>query len=216
MYTCEFCKKEYKTIYNLNTHKKTAKKCLILRDAIDTVELFECKTCPFKTTLKSTLNVHKCKQNMTDKELIIKLENDFKLLTDNFNEKKEYINKLEEKNIYLTLQNIELKEKLEKHENHLFILSSKPTNTSIKIENLNNVLSSIDFKDNTFKEQVDNHFTTEHLIDGIKGVANFTKKYIINPGEDGKQKYLCADPARAIFRYNEVKQKMKMELFKKM
>jgi hypothetical protein len=204
MYTCEFCKNEYKTISSLNYHKKTTKKCLILRDAINTAYFFECKTCDFKTTLKDTFKTHKCKKNLTDKEIIIKLENELKLVTDNFNEKKEYINKLEEKNIYLTLQNTELKEKLEKHENHLFILSSKPTtNNNIKIQNLNNVLTSLDFKENTIKEKVDNNFTLEYLNEGIKGVAKFTKEHIINPSEDGKQKYICSDPSRGTFKYKD-------------
>ena len=213
MYTCEFCKNEYKTISSLNNHKKTAKKCLILREQEG--DFFECKTCDFKTTLKNSLNIHKCKFKHINeinecKNIISALELELKLKIDNINtikiKNKELELKIKEdkKDLELLIkQNTELKEKLEKHENHLFILSSKPTNTSIKIENLNNVLSSIDFKDNTFKEQIDNHFTAEHLIDGIKGVADFTKKYIINPGEDGKQKYLCADPARAIFRYKD-------------
>ena len=230
MYTCEFCNNEYKSISSLNNHKKTAKKCLILRDEdIDKAEFFKCKNCDFKTTVKNSLNLHKCKfkefkeikkyeNNISTLELELKLKIDNINTLDNKNKELELIiekNKEEKQKKELELelkikdiealikQNIELKEKLEKHENHLFILSSKPTNTSIKIENLNNVLSNIDFKDNTFKEQVDNHFTAEHLIDGIKGVADFTKKYIINPGEDGKQKYLCVDPARAIFRYKD-------------
>lgn len=167
-------------------------------------------------------DIKECENSISTLELELKLKIDNIATLENKNKELELIiekNKEEKQKKELELeliikeykkdievlikQNTELKEKLEKHENHLFILSSKPTNTSIKIENLNNVLSNIDFKDNTFKEQVDNHFTAEHLIDGIKGVADFTKKYIINPGEDGKQKYLCVDPARAIFRYKD-------------
>ena len=204
MYTCEFCNNEYKSISSLNNHKKTAKKCLILREDINKAEFFECKTCDFKTTVKNTLNLHKCKSKNSISTLELELKIDNIATLENKNKELELIIKEHKKEIEVLIkQNTELKEKLEKHENHLFILSSKPTNTSIKIENLNNVLSNIDFKDNTFKEQVDNHFTAEHLIDGIKGVADFTKKYIINPDEDGKQKYICADPARAIFKYKD-------------
>jgi hypothetical protein len=110
---------------------------------------------------------------------------------------KEKIEKLKYKN---RLLKIELKEKLEKQENQLFSLASKP---SIKIRNLNNVLTSLDFKENSIKDKVDNNFTLEYLSEGIKGLAKFTKEHIINPSEDGKQKYICSDPSRATFKYKD-------------
>jgi hypothetical protein len=179
MYTCEFCNNEYKTISSLNNHKKTAKKCLILREEdIDKTEFFECKTCDFKTTVKNSLNLHKCKSknfiSALEKELEIKLKIDIikledknkelELIIQKYKEEKELelklkidIITLESKNKELELiikedkkdiqllikQNTELKEKLEKqtdvYQNQMFSLASKPTNTNIKIQNLNNV-----------------------------------------------------------------------------
>jgi hypothetical protein len=212
MYTCEFCNNEYKTISSLNNHKKTAKKCLILRNAINTAEFFECKECEFKTTLKDTLNSHKCKKK--DKNIICKLETELKCLNEK-HVKLEYENKEKTEKLNLAIENIEklknknrllktqLTEKQEKQENQLFTLASKPTNTSIKIQNLNNVLTSLDFKENSIKDKVDNNFTLEYLSEGIKGLAKFTKDHIINPSEDGKQKYICSDPSRGMFKYKD-------------
>ena len=45
-----------------------------------------------------------------------------------------------------------------------------------------------------------NNFTLEYLSEGIKGLAKFTKEHIINSSEDGKQKYICSDPSRALFK----------------
>ena len=200
MFNCEFCNNQYKTISSLNHHKKTTKKCLILRDAINTAYFFECKTCDFKTTVKDSLNFHKCKlKDISEyKEYIHKLELDLKIITE---KNKELLNHnielqvklVEEKNNYTK----ELKDRLEKQENQIFSLASKP---SIKIQNLNTVLTSLDFKENSIKDKVDNNFTLEYLSEGIKGLAKFTKEHIINPSEDGKQKYICSDPSRGTFK----------------
>jgi hypothetical protein len=215
-YNCEFCNNKYKNISSLNYHKKTTKKCLILRDAIDTATFFECNTCEFKTTVKVSFNLHKCKlkdiseyknslYNLESEfkllsEKNIKLESEFKLLIEK-NKQLEYDFKLiDDKNRYLIDNNIELKDKLEKHENQLFTLACKP---NIKIRNLNNVLTSLDIKENSIKEKVDNNFTLEYLSEGIKGVAKFTKEHIINPSDDGKQKYICSDPSRSMFKYKD-------------
>jgi hypothetical protein len=181
-YTCEFCNNEYKTKSSLNYHKKTTKKCLILRDAIDTATFFECNTCEFKTTVKVSFNLHKCKlkdiseyKNSLYKlesefklisEKNIKLELDFKLLIEK-NKQLEYDFKLiDDKNKFLSDNNIELKEKLEKQLT-------------------------------TYQNQL---FTSAYLSEGIKGVVKFTKEHIINPSNDGKQKYICSDPSRAMFK----------------
>jgi hypothetical protein len=194
--TCEYCNTILSTISSLNYHKKTNKKCLLLRD-IEINSIFICSQCGFECQLKKNITIHKCRFEhikIYKKYLdIINIEKDYKVSL-------EKIEKLKKKNILLK---IELKEKLEKQENQLFTLASKPTNTSIKIQNLNNVLTSLDFKENSIKDKVDNNFTLEYLSEGIKGLAKFTKDHIINPSEDGKQKYICSDPSRAMFKYKD-------------
>ena len=221
MHTCEFCNNEYKTISSLNNHKKTAKKCLILRNAINTAEFYECKECEFKTTLKDSINSHKCKKK--DKNIICKLELELKCLKENHSklqhenkenteklniiekENKIYLEKIEKlknKNILLKTELTQkLDKQIEKHETQLFTLASKPT--SVKIQNLTNILGNLEFKENTIKETVDNNYNIVYLNEGIKGLAQFTRDHIINAGEDGKKKYLCSDPARSIFKYKD-------------
>ena len=75
--------------------------------------------------------------------------------------------------------------------------------TSVKIQNLTNILGNLEFKENTIKETVDNNYNIDYLNEGIKGLAQFTRDHIINAGEDGKKKYLCSDPSRAIFKYKD-------------
>ena len=74
MFKCEHCEKEYST-KSLNHHRKTAKKCLLLRDTIENINLLTCKKCDFQTTLKNTLDRHKCKSSEVDKRKIAELEN---------------------------------------------------------------------------------------------------------------------------------------------
>ena len=152
-YTCEFCNNEYKSISSLNHHKKTVKKCLILRDALNTAHFFQCKTCEFKTTLKNNFNSHKCKlKDISEyKNTVSNLEEELKLKTDNIlklesdlklsiekeklsieklniieKENKIYLEKIEKLKNKNILLKTELIHKFEKHETQLFTLASKP------------------------------------------------------------------------------------------
>ena len=134
IFRCEFCNNDYKTISSINNHKKTSKKCLTLRNAIDTAEFYECKDCEFKTTLKDTIKDHKCKKK--DKNIICKLELELKCLKEKHSKLEDEnkqnieklniavqkIEKLKNKNILLKT---ELTEKLDKHETQLFTLASQ-------------------------------------------------------------------------------------------
>ena len=52
-----------------------------------------------------------------------------------------------------------------------------------------------------YKELIKQHLSTDHLIDGQKGVAEFTYNYLIQKDEDGNLNYFCTDPSRNIFKY---------------
>ena len=94
MFTCDYCNNEYATKSSLNHHKRTAKKCLLLRESTEQVNFLNCKKCGFQTTLKNTLIMHKCK-----------LEN----INYVFDKK---ITELEEENKQLKQMNINLSETL--------------------------------------------------------------------------------------------------------
>ena len=49
--------------------------------------------------------------------------------------------------------------------------------TSIKIQNLTNILGNLEFKENTIKETVDNNYNIVYLNEGIKGLAQFKRSY---------------------------------------
>jgi hypothetical protein len=206
IFKCEYCNSILSSHSNLNTHKKTNKKCLSLR--VDTIKKeFICSECGFITNFKHHISNHKCRQeyiSIYKKYLHAEKENKIYLEKIHTIEKEnkiylEKIQKLKNKNKLLKTELTQKIEKqVEKHEKQLFSLASKPT--SIKIQNLNNILGNLDFKENTIKEKVDNKFTLEYLSEGIKGLAKFTKEHIINPSEDGKQKYICSDPSRAMFK----------------
>ena len=188
MFKCDYCEKEYSTKSNLNHHKKTAKKCLSLRDTIENINFLTCKKCNFQTTLKSSMDRHKCKSSEVDKRRILELEGDKRIL---------------ELKLEKSMDNeINLQIKIESYESKMFTLASKPTSVNTKTTNNIQNLVIADWKKDTISEKVQSDFTIEHLEDGIKGVARFTDQYIIR-GVDGKKSLICSDPSRMIFKYKD-------------
>ena len=211
---CEFCDSLLSSISSLNYHKKTNKKCLLLRDINIEVKKHEytCSNCGFITQLKKTIKIHKCRLEAIKiykiylslsgiealhKEEIINLTTKYEEEVNNFKKKFE---KSEEDNERLLSDNMNLERKLERYEEKLYTMASRPTTISntTKIDNL----VIVDFKESTIKDSVENNFTLEHLNDGLKGVAKFTKDYIVQ-SENGKQKYICCDSSRSIFKYKD-------------
>ena len=197
MFTCDYCNNEYATKSSLNHHKKTAKKCLLLRESKQQVNFLKCNKCDFQTTLKNTLITHKCKLeniNYVYEKKIIELEEENKDL-------KLKLEKSEEDVIRLATDNINLERKIESYECKMFKLASKPTSINHNNNTQNLIIS--DWRQDIIKEKVDRGFTLEHLEDGIKGVARFTDEHIIR-GHDGKKSLMCSDPSRMIFKYKDV------------
>jgi hypothetical protein len=85
-------------------------------------------------------------------------------------------------------------------------LASKPNitnNTTTNNKSTNDIqLSIINLDTNYVKEKVDNNFTLEHLNNGQKGLAKFTKDHILQE-EEGKTKYICTDASRNFFKYKD-------------
>ena len=61
-FKCEYCNCILSSTSSLNTHKRTNKKCLLLRDVeiVNTKE-FTCNECGFKSNLKHHISRHKCR-----------------------------------------------------------------------------------------------------------------------------------------------------------
>ena len=216
-YKCEFCDSLLSSISSLNYHKKTNKKCLLLRDSNTEIKKHEytCSNCGFITQLKKTIKIHKCRSeaieiykiylsfsNIENKyeEEIINLKN---IHNEELQTLKQKLEISEKDNERLLSDNINLERKLELYEEKLYTLASRPTISTINNNTrVDNLLISVDFKESTIKDNVDSNFTLEHLNDGLRGVAKFTKDYIVK-SEDGKQKYICSDPSRGIFKYKD-------------
>ena len=201
MFTCDYCNNEYATKSSLNHHKRTAKKCLLLRESTEQVNFLNCKKCGFQTTLKNTLIMHKCKLeniNYVFDKKITELEKENKDL-------KLKLEKSEEDVIRLATDNINLERKIESYESKMFKLASKPTSINHNNRTTNNNTQNLiisDWRQDTITEKVDKGFTLEHLEDGIKGVARFTDEHIIR-GNDGNKSLMCSDPSRMIFKYKD-------------
>ena len=193
MLECEFCKKMYTTISSLNHHKKTAKKCLLLRDSGDIV-FFKCTNCEYKTTTKYNFYNHEnnCKLKLQNckigyEEQIKNLKNQIEKDVILLDEKDKIIFRLEK----------DLKECKEQLKDNFNMIASKPT---VVNKTTHNNLIIIDFKDSTIRDKVENNFTLAYLNDGLRGVAKFTKDHIVN-SEGGKHKYICSDSSRGVFKY---------------
>jgi hypothetical protein len=210
MFKCEYCEKEYSTKSNLNHHKKTSKKCLSLRDTVENINFLKCKKCDFQTTLKNTLDRHKCKSSEVHKRKILELENKnvlnsyktkiLELESKSKNDERKIL-ELElklEKSIY---NEMNLQIKIESYESKMFTLASKPTSVNTKTTNIQNLVIA-DWRQDTISEKVQSDFTLGHLEDGIKGVARFTDEHIIRDTE-GKRSLICSDQSRMIFKYKD-------------
>ena len=98
-----------------------------------------------------------------------------------------------------------IEKELKECKDNFNMIASKPTivNTTNNHNNtrINNLIIA-DLNESTIIDKVESNFTLEYLNDGIRGLAKFTKDHIVNP-EDGKPKYICSDPSRAVFKYKD-------------
>ena len=223
---CEFCNKEFKNIYTLNTHKKTAKFCLkIQNDKSNKVKKEKNKSqCSFCNKMCSTVyslqrHMLSCKEKNSDdkiKTIIEDLNNKHSL---EINEKNSLIEKLELRNENYLQQIKDQKEHVKELEDRIERLGTKAinkagntTNNTINFE-LNNFMSQ-DFIDN----KIGNKFSDKYILDGMRGLAKFVYDHIICL-EDGTLLYGCYDVSRKIFKYkdeigNEIKDVKALKLIK--
>ena len=185
IYTCEFCSKTFSSRSNLNTHKKTAKYCISLREP----DIISCDHCCKEFTTKKSLNVHnglckvkKDKEHQYMKLRIVELEATLEAK----------IHEIE------SLNNVLLRSQACVEE----IAKQPKTTTNNKTTNKVSILTPLDLSAERLKELVEANFTNSHLLEGQKGVARFTVEHVIKD-EDGKLQYICTDPARHTFRFRE-------------
>jgi len=150
---CEFCNKSYKTLSNLNNHKKTAKFCLILQkeskpDEEVVVKVLKCEYCDKEFTTKFIFNNHM--SVCTSKILYDKLEKQKEELEHNFNEQ------LKEKDEQILRQNqlLNIKDKLITEKDELLNENEEYLKERDELKNKCLLLSqSLEFKDIIIKDK---------------------------------------------------------------
>jgi hypothetical protein len=222
---CEFCKKEFSNKYNLINHQKNAKYCLSLRenqkDLINKTTYFECKFCYKNFNFRQNLTRHllNCKEKINDEQ-----NNDIENFVNKINELELDIIKYKNKNQKLKLKILELEQKInsqtqlrfeevnEERKQLITKLYEKPTT----INNVQNIQKNDNKKTNilmiapiddiedpkVIQKIVEEKYQQKHLMEGVKGVANFTVENLLTTS-DGKLRYLCTDPSRKIFIYKD-------------
>lgn len=219
---CNHCHKNFKNIYSLTKHQKTAKYCLVLQGKIEEMndEIYMCGYCKKTLSTKYTLDAHinicldgiKIKQIEKEQkeqshQLHIK-EEKHKI------ELQERIIELEEKH---TLDIVELedrykiilKEQEEKYELRIKDLNEtikqicikaveKPTKTLNTINNVNNNMVFFNLSQDEIREKCI-QFGPERCK-SIKDIANYTIENILTD-DNGQLMYSCADASRHIFKF---------------
>ena len=152
-YKCEFCGKTFSTKSNLNTHVKTAKKCIKSREKqIITGKIYSCEYClkVFTRTnclqnhlkiclekIKSDRDIVATKLEKIEKEILTLKTADIEL-----NELKKLHEQLKLENMHLSTKNLKLKEKLKENDGSLKKAKFQLLNQKNEIEKLHKNLST--------------------------------------------------------------------------
>jgi hypothetical protein len=211
---CEYCKQLLKTPAALKKHQNTAKYCLSKQNKAP-AEKHLCFFCGTMFTVKSSLNSHLkiCKANTpVIQDQLHLFEQSKKDLEASLLREKELIATYEKKITKFCIEHEkiieDLKIEIEDYKDKMFILASKPTthintnigNTKTTTKTQNLIIS--DWRPEVIQDKVEENFKLEHIEDGIKGVARFATKYIIQ-SENGVKSYQCTDSNREVFIYKD-------------
>ena len=228
---CEFCKKTLSNKSNLTNHQKTNKKCLSAQEKeghqLNEIKLNECVFCN-KIFSEQNLKTHLlcCKKKKikdSEKEYEIKIEEiekEYESRIEKVEKENEKIKKENEKlknenekiknenekiknelEICLLRKELEIKEKLYKDEHNTIKKIALQPRTS---NNTNNIIGNLNLSDTErIKGIIEREFTTDDILDGQKGLANFAFQKILKD-ENGNLVYACVDPSRKMFKFKDV------------
>ena len=76
-------------------------------------------------------------------------------------------------------------------------------NTNTSQTNILMAMTPLDINESVFGDKINEYFTTDYLVSGQKGVAQFCVDHLLKD-EHGKLTYVCTDPSRNTFRYRTV------------
>jgi len=213
---CKYCSNDFKNISSLNNHQQTARYCLKIQNQNDTGK-FKCEYCDLSFTTKNQKLKHEertCKN--VDKYKIKILEKEIKNI---LKEKEELTKQIVEKD----KENVVLEEKLKDANGKIEIYKSlhqdskncvqeiarqpkQQTNTTTTSNNTSNKvinnLAVFDMKaeGKLAEEKVESKFSKSHYLDGQQGVAKFCVDHLLVKDAKGKDKMICSDVSRGIFK----------------
>lgn len=213
---CEFCKKTLSNKSNLVYHQKTNKKCLSLQEKeghqLNEIKLNTCTFCNkifSEQNLKTHLLSCKKKKIKESERKIDEIEKENKMKIEEI--EKEYkikIEKLEKENEKLRKdleicelrKELEIKDKLYKDEHNTI----KKIALQPRTNNTNNIIGNLNLNDTErIKNIIEREFTTDDILDGQKGLANFAFQKILKD-EYGNLVYACVDPSRKMFKFKDI------------
>ena len=158
-FTCEYCKSVLSTLYSLNTHKKTTKKCLKIQGKSLSVS-YECKNCSYTTGQKSNYIRHLsiCKKKEMDKMKELKQTKvQIKILENELGIRKEYEAEFKRQAFKAkTITNTQT------NNNNLF---------SQQVAYSKSVLSPFEEIREQFEDLVDKYFTEKMFLKGTNGAC---------------------------------------------
>lgn len=81
-----------------------------------------------------------------------------------------------------------------------FNVTTTNNNTNSHNNTTNNITQQFFFSPEFIEEKIDKNFTKDHVVEMMKGIGMFVKKFIATD-ENGNLSYYCSDPSRQIFKY---------------
>ena len=182
---CEYCHNIFSTKSILNSHQKTAKYCLSIRNQSNVDEI-KCKGCGKTFSRMSSLDRHT--ENCTIINHTATLEKKYNIIQKELEYKNNYIEKLEQT----------IKELQDKLENIAISAVSRPT-TSTTNKNIiqNNYIQNLQpITDEVFTENIPN-LTIEHIMKGPIGYAEYALEFTF------KNRVVCVDYARRKVKFKD-------------
>ena len=198
---CQYCKSILSSISSLNSHQKRTKYCLE-KQGKGLPEDYCCEYCNKKFTLKSSLQSHYniCSvnneyiRNMKIIQNEDKYKNIIQDLQDRFEDQKQNLEKTieDQKQIIKDLQ--------DKLENIALKAISRPTQQITQNNKHVINLAPFDLTQEKAKQIFNDNYTTDHFLQGMKGLVNFVSDHIIKT-DTGESIYACYDRSRNVFKY---------------
>jgi predicted RNase H-like nuclease (RuvC/YqgF family) len=193
---CEYCHKILSSKYSLKTHQKTAKYCLALRGKKNDGQEYACSTCTKTFLNKSSLESHAkiCKAKIQKES-----DNYISEITDMLEKTQEQLEEYKMRCIKAEADVQRLTNEIEFLRGIAKDASNKPTNVTNKTTNIQNIVNNLAIFDKT-QEDIDRifqeRFDRNYLVDGQKGVAQFTKIHVLEQGQGKPKVYLITDRSR--------------------